>query len=139
MRAKPLALAIARMYTDESKYFVSTAPVKSLWNPKEPPTIMESQTDIRYVVRDILVGDVAVALAPEIILKDGDVVRRFDTPGYSHVFTVTTDFATAKVSSTLKSWEHSTNEEVYIQGHWQISRIVNTTRLNRSKRHVRPF
>lgn len=139
MRAKPLALAIAQMYTDESKFFVSTAPVKSLWNPKEPPVIMESHTDIRFVVRDILVGDVHVVMAPEIVLKDGDVVRRFDTPGYSHVFTITTDFAQAKVSSTLKSWEHSTNEEVYIQGHWQISRIVNTTRLNRSKPHVQSF
>lgn len=136
MKAKPLALAIARLYATEGNYFVSTAPVKSLWNPKAPIEHMRAVEEIKYVVQQIVVDQTLVDLSPQIVLKDGDVVRHFDTPGYSHKLTVTTDFATANVTSKLKSWEHSTNEEVFIQGHWRVDRIVNTTRKNRSKRHV---
>lgn len=136
MRAKPLALAIASLYAVDDHYFVSTAPVKSLWDPRAPLEHGRIEEEVKWIVSDILIDETHVELYPRIVLMQGVVVRHFETPGYSHTFSVTTDFKSGNVTSKLKSWEHSTNEEVFIQGQWRVDRHVTTKRTPRSKRHV---
>jgi hypothetical protein len=135
--ANKLALAISHLHQRHGKYDTMTmVDLKSQWDPRAPIEHVKAVEEVKYVVDQILVGGALVELYPRITLEQGTITRHFDTPGYSHTLKVMTDFVTGSVTTKFTSWEHCTNEEVYIASHWRVDRIISTTRKNLRKRHA---
>lgn len=114
MRVSKLALAIED-HLQSCKELAPCAPtVHSMWKPDEQLEVtLPGQVQVDHYVYAIEIDGKLTYLTWSVLLIAGEFIRHIETDGYSHELKLAVDDVAGTVKGTLRSFEHSTGEQVY--------------------------